>query len=267
VDFVAAQLPGRPIRALADGGDATKACLRDLPDTVHVVSRLLLSGTLYALPEPPAGTRRGRPPRKGKLLGSPNTLARRRHGWQPPPTEAKAEVHAWIGLWQTVLPGRLVRVVVVRRPAARSKQPGQRKPPPPVAACFTTALSRSLEDILRQYRDRWAVEIAIRDRHAFNGLGPDQCRQIQRMVGANTFRRVMAAARTLWLLEQAHQRHGMDLRRYRPWSRQQCAPSQLDIAWACREALHEAGVFPIPRVTPDLTENHEEQDHALPSAA
>ena len=267
VNFVAAQLPGRPIRALADGGYATKEFLRDLPDTVHVVSRFLLSGKLYALPEPPAGKRRGRPPRKGKLLGSPKTLARRRHGWQPHPPEAKAEVQAWIGLWHTVLPGRLVRVVVVRRPAARSKQPGQCKPPPPVEAFFTTALSLSLEDILRQYRDRWAVEIAIRDSNAFNGLGQDQGRKIQRIVGANTFRLVMAAARTLWFLEQANQRHGMDLRRYRPWYRQKCAPSQLDIAWACREALHEAGVFPIPRFTPDLTENHEEQDHALPSAA
>lgn len=267
VDFVAAQLPGRPIRVLADGGYATKEFLRDLPDTVHVVARFLLSSKLYALPEPPAGKRRGRPPRKGKLLGSPKTLARRRHGWQPHPTEAKAEVQAWIGLWHTVLPGRLVRVVVVRRPAARSKQPGQRKPPPPVEAFFTTALSLSLEDILRQYRDRWAVEIAIRDSNAFNGLGQDQCRKIQRIVGANTFRLVMAATRTLWFLEQANQRHEMDLRRYRPWYRQKCAPSQLDIAWACREALHEAGVFPIPRFTPDRTENHAEQDHALPSAA
>jgi hypothetical protein len=267
VDVVAAQLPGRPMRALADGGYATKEFLRNLPDTVHVVSRFLLSGKLYALPEPPAGKRCGRPPRKGKWLGSPKTLARRRHGWQPHPTEAKAEVQAWIGLWHTVLPGRLVRVVVVRRPAARSKQPGQRKPPPPVEAFFTTALSLSLEDILRQYRDRWAVEIAIRDSNAFNGLGQDQCRKIQRLVGANTFRLVMAAARTLWCLEQANQRHGMDLRRDRPWYRQKCAPSQLDMAWACREALHEAGVFPLPRFTPDLTENHEEQDHALPSAA
>jgi hypothetical protein len=267
VEFVAAQLPGRPIRALADGGYAPKEFLCDLPDTVHVVSRCLLSGKLYALPEPPAGKRRGRPPRKGKLLGSPKTLARRRRGWQPHPTEAQAEVQAWVGLWHTVLPGRLVRVVVVRRPAARSKQPGQRNPPPPVEAFFTTELSLSLEDILRQYRDRGAVAIAIRDSNAFNGLGQDQCRKIPRIVGANTFRLVMAAARTLWFLEQAHQLHGMALRRYRPWYRQKCAPSQLDIAWACREALHEAGVFPIPRFPSDLAENHEEQDHVLPSAA
>jgi Transposase DDE domain len=267
VDFVAAQLPGRQIRVLGDGGFATKEFLRDLPGTVEVVSRFLLSGTLYALPEPPVGKRRGRPPRKGKRLGSPKTLARKRRGWQPHPTEAQAEVQAWVGLWHTVLLGRLVRVVVVRRPAARPQQPGQRKPPPPVEAFFTTALALSVEDSLQQYRDRWAVEITIRDSNTFDGLGQDQCRKLQRIVGANTFRLVMAAARTLWFLAQANQRPAMDLRSYRPWYRQKCAPSQLDIAWACREALLEAGVFPIPRFTPDLAENHEEQHHALSSAA
>jgi len=49
-------------------------------------------------------------------LGSPKTLARKRSGWQPHPTEAGALVHAWTGLWHTVLPRRLLRVVVVRRP-------------------------------------------------------------------------------------------------------------------------------------------------------
>jgi hypothetical protein len=46
VDFGAAQRPGRPMRARADGGDATQECLRDLPDTGHVVARFLLSGQL-----------------------------------------------------------------------------------------------------------------------------------------------------------------------------------------------------------------------------
>jgi hypothetical protein len=268
VDFVAAQLPGRPIRTLADGGYATKEFLRDLPDTVKVVSRFLLSGKLYALPETPAGKRRGRPSQKGPLLGSPKTWARRRQGWQPHPTEAQAEVQAWVGLWHTVLPGRPVHVVVIRRPpAARHQQPGQRKPRPPVEAFFTTDLHLSVEDILRQYRDRWAVEIMIRDSNTFDGLGQDQCRKLPRIVGANTFRLAMAAARTLWFLEHVEQTQALDLRRYRPWYRQKCAPTQLDIVWACREALHAAGVFPTPRFIPDMAENHQEPEHALPSAA
>jgi hypothetical protein len=85
--------------------------------------------------------------------------------------------------------------------------------------------------------------------------------------GAITLRLVLAAARTLWFVEQASRANPLDLQRYRPWYRQKCAPSQLDVVWACREALHEAGVFPIPRFTPDLAEIHQEPENALPLAA
>lgn len=268
VDFVATQLPDRRIRGLADGGYATKEYLRGLPASVHVVSRLLLTGKLYAPPPKPQGPQRGRPPQKGPLLGSPQTFARKRHGWQPHPTEAGALVQAWEGVWHTVLPGRVLRVVVVRRPRRqRSRQAGQRKPPPPVEAFFTTDLSLSLAAILAQYRDRWAVEITIRATYAFDGLGQDQCRKVERIVGANTLRLVLAAARTLWFLERTHHTAGVDLGRYRPWYRQKEAPSQLDIVWTCREALAEAGVFPVPRFTPDLAENPEEPENPLPLAA
>ncbi|MGQ4808295.1 hypothetical protein NKDENANG_01676 [Candidatus Entotheonellaceae bacterium PAL068K] len=47
-----------------------------------------------------------------------------------------------------------------------------------------------------------AVEIDIRDGQAFYGLGQDQWRKWRRIVGANTFRLAMAAARTLWFVEQ-----------------------------------------------------------------
>lgn len=268
VDFVAAQLPARQIRVLGDGGYATKEYLRGFPASVHVVSRMLLTGKLYARPCPPVRPRRGCPSKKGPLLGSPKTLARKRHGWQPHPTEAGVLVQAWDGLWQAVLPGRVIRVVVVRRPAsARARGTGARKPPPPVEAFFTTDLALSLEEILQQYRDRWAVEITIRDGNAFAGFGQDQCRKVTRVVGANTLRLVLAAARTLWFVEQTSRAEPLNLQRYRPWYRQKSAPSQLDVVWACREALHEAGVFPIPRFTPGLAKNPQAPDNALPLAA
>jgi hypothetical protein len=267
-DFVAAQLPERQIRVLGDGGYATKDCLRQLPATVNVVSRLLLTGKLSELPPKPEGPRRGRPPQKGPRLGSPKTLARKRSGWQPHPSEAGATVQAWEGLWHSVLPGRPIRVVVVRRPKTkRVPKPGQRQPPPPIEAFFSTDLTLSLEAILAQYRERWAVEITLRDSNAFAGFGQDQCRKVERVVGANTLRLVLAAARTLWFVEQASRADTLDLQRYRPWYRQKKAPSQLDVVWACREALQEAGVFPIPRFAPELAENQKEPENALPLAA
>jgi len=268
VDFVAAQLPTRQIRVLGDGGYATKEYLHQLPARVDVVSRMLLTGKLYALPPRRGAPRRGCPPKKGPLLGAPKTLARKRSGWQPHPTEAGALVQAWAGLWHTVLPGRLIQVVVVRRPGrSRVRKPGQRKPLPPVEAFFTTDLRLSLEAILAQYRERWAVEITIRDSNAFAGFGQDQCRKRERVVGANTLRLVLAAARTLWFVEHSARPPAIELRRYRPWYRQKIAPSQLDIVWTWREALQAARVFPIPRFTRALAEIQQESEQALPLAA
>ncbi len=267
VDFVAAQLPTRQVRVLGDGGYATKDYLQKLPATVHVVGRMLITGKLYA-PPPPRGPRRGCPPKKGPLLGSPKTLARKRSGWQPHPTEAGALVQAWTGLWHTVVPGRVLRVVVVRRPTLlRPRSPRRRKPRPPVEAFFTTDLTLSGKAILAQYRDRWAVEITIRDSNAFTGFGQDQCRKHERVVGANTLRLLLAATRSLWFVEQTSQTGPCDFQLSRPWYRQKCAPSQLDIVWACREALQEAGVFPIPRFTPALAINQQKPAIALPWAA
>ena len=161
-----------------------------------------------------------------------------------------------------------MRVVVLRRPGtSATKQPGHRTPPPAIEAFFTTDLSLSAEEIVREYDHRWAVEIAIRDSNAFAGLGQDQCRKRQRIIGANTLRLVLVAARTLWFIAHLDRGTGVPLCRYRPWYRQKVAPSQLDVAEACREVLHEAGIFPIPRFTPTLAENHEEPEYALPLAA
>jgi len=268
VDWVATQLPGRSIRVLSDGGYATKDYLQPLPAPVAVVSRMLITGKLYARPAPPHGPRRGCPPKKGPRLGSPKALARKRSGWQPHPTEAGVLVQAWEGLWHAVLPGRLIRVVVVRRPTStRARKLGQRKPPPPVEAVFTPDLTLSLAAILAQYRERWAVEITLRDSNCFTGFGQDQCRKQARVVGANTLRLVLAAARTLWFVEATTRATPLSLRRYRPWYRHKCAPSQLDIVWTWREALLAAGVFPIPRFTPGLAEIHQEPVNALPLAA
>jgi hypothetical protein len=268
LDFVAEQLPGRPIRSLADGGYATKDYVRQFPSAAHMVGRFPINAKLYELPPPPTPKRRGAPRKKGALIGSPKTLAKTSAGWTPHPSEAGTEVQAWCGLWHAVLPGRLIRVVVVRRHATRSTtKPGQRKPPPPVEAFFTTDLTLSTETLLNEYADRWSVEIEIRDANAFDGLGQDQCRKRQRLLGANTFRLVMAAARTLWFIDQVERSREVNLCRYRPWYKQKVAPSHLDVVWACRESLHEAGIFPIPRFAPDLDIIHEEPENALPLAA
>jgi hypothetical protein len=160
LDFVAAQVPGRSIRSLADGSYATKDYARQLPAVVQVGGRLPISAQLYEVPPHLTTKRRGAPRTKGHVIGSPKTLAQTTAGWASHPTEAGAEIQAWDGLWHSVLPGRLIRVVVLRRDPNRcSLKAGQRTPPPPVEAVFTTDLTLSAHDILHEYADRWAVEI------------------------------------------------------------------------------------------------------------
>src|SRR5215475_10832337 len=135
LDFVAEQLPGRSIRSLADGGYSTKDYVRQLSKAAHVVGRFPISAKLYEVPPPPTPKRRGAPRKKGDLIGSPKTLAQTATGWVSHPSEAGAEIQAWYGLWHPVLPGRLLRVVVVRRQGqGGSKRTGHRKPRPPVEA-------------------------------------------------------------------------------------------------------------------------------------
>ena len=87
------------------------------------------------------------------------------------------------------------------------------------------------------------------------------------MVGANTLRLLLAAARTLWFIVTSAQHADMALQRFRPWYRHKVAPSQFDVVWACREVLQEAGIFPIPRFFTAVAENQQEIDTLEPIAA
>ena len=98
--------------------------------------------------------------------------------------------------------------------------------------------------ILACYGGRWLVEIAVRESVESYGLGQDRCRRYERIVGANAFRLIMAAAQGLWFAQQLGQGQAVDLIRYRPWYRQKRAPSGFDIMWACRERLFAEGIMP-----------------------
>jgi hypothetical protein len=271
VDHVAAELPTRAIRVATDGGYATQAFLRALPPNVAVVGRFLLTAKLYHPPPTRVKGQRGAPRKRGDVIGSPKTLATPSPAWHPHPQEAGAFIQSWVGIWHSVLPGRLLRVVVVWRPHLEGpKQSNGRKAfgrLKSLEAFFSTDVSLSPHTILETYEDRWAIEIDIRDGHAYYGVAQDQCRKFAHIVGANTLRLLMAAARTLWFIVSSEQHADVALRRFRPWYRHKVAPSQLDVAWACREVLQEAGIFPIPRFFTAVAENQQAVDTPKPIAA
>jgi hypothetical protein len=235
--------PARRVLSVQDGEFSTQHFLRGLPERVAVVGRLPKNSPLYDLPEPKAEGRPGRPAKKGPRLGTVETLAQEDQGWLPHPEEAGAEVRLLEGLWHSVLPGVVLRVVLVRRKALRHV-PSKKKRQRWVEAFFTTDLSLSMEAILCEYQGRWSVEITIAQARQSLGLGQDRCRRYRRIVGINAFRMLVAAAEVLWFADEVCQVEAMDLRAYRPWYGQKTAPSLDDIVWACREQLYAEGILP-----------------------
>ena len=240
---VAHLLPHRRIQVCADGEYATQVFLQHRPANVYVVSRFLISGQLYEKPRATPKGRRGPKPRKGPKIGSPKRLAQRITSWLPHPEEKGAFIHSMVGIWHSVLPGEVLRVVLVKRPDSKKR---------PLEAFFTTNLALSATQLLAEYHLRWKIEIDIREANQFYGLAKDQCRVYRRIVGVNAFRFALASARTLWFLNQVADTNTPDLLRFRPWYQKKQAPTQLDISWAAQEALWAEGIRPIPRFLQDL---------------
>ena len=247
IDLVAKTLPHRRILVSADGGYATKDFLRNLPDNIDVVSRFPIDSKLLALPSktPKAGC--GPKPKKGALIGSPKTLKRKRKGWKAHPSEERTLVNDWLGIWHSVLPGIIIRIVVVKR--TNLKPSSLQKP---LEAFFTTDLALGVKEILQEYHCRWDVEIAIRDANAYFGLAKDQCRKYERIIGVNHFRMLMAACRVLWWIEQIDGAKHLKLKRNRTWYLQKEKPSQLDVQMAFQEAMQWEGIIPTPSFLQDM---------------
>ena len=156
------------------------------------------------------------------------------------------------GAPHSVLPGKLIKVVILKRDAGGRPQPiGKQKS---VEAFFSTDPSTASEELLAQYAQRWDVEINIRDANAFYGFGQDQCQGYRCLVGVNTFRALLAACRLLWFIQQVEQQgeQPIDLVKKRPWYRKKQHPTQLDVQWMFNEILTAEGINPTPAFTGEV---------------
>lgn len=250
LDFIASSLPQRQFLVLADGGYATKAFLQKLPSNVQALVRFPIDSTLYELPPKHKGKRPvGRPAKKGGSLGNPKDWKANNKRWNPHPQETDLRIYSQVGIWHTVLPGVIIRVVAISRESDTKPNPRSHKKP--LEAFFSTDLQFSPEQILEKYAQRWEVEIDIRDANAYYGLGKDRCRNLDRISAINNFRLLMAAARTLWICKITQQAT-FNLKRLRPWYRKKSNLSQLDIQQAFDEALTAQGIFPTIRFLHDM---------------
>lgn len=264
IDFITEVLPHRRFILKADGGYSTKAFLRQLSANVKVNGRFPISSRLLDLQPKAKESHLGRPTEKGKDLGTPQEWIQQDKGWSPHPEEKGAWIKTVIGIWHSVLPGIPIKVVAVWRKEGppTDKRSGKKE----LEAFFSTDISLTESQTLQHYSDRWDIEIDIRDGYAYYGLGKDQCRNLDRIYGVNSFRILMATCRTLWFVRYFESRQ-LKLRKFRPWYRLKQHPTQLDVISASQEAFLIEGISPVARFTPPMEEIPQGQEEDWQEAA
>lgn len=165
-------LPERAIVLVADSSFAALElleALRQLPNPVHVVTRLRLDAALYT-PAPPRQAKQvGRPRKVGQRLPTLNTLLEEAQtNWQSLLLEGwyggrsyLLEITSQTAVWyHTGLPAVPIRWVLVRDPQ------GKLEP----QAFLSTNLEATPEQILLWFRQRWQVEVTFEEVRAHLGV-------------------------------------------------------------------------------------------------
>jgi hypothetical protein len=262
VNRVAEELgPERRVLSVQDGNYATQYFLQDLSENVDVVGRMPKNAALYERPGPQPENKPGPDPEKGDKIGSPEELVEEKLAesgpkWQEHPIEEDAEVYSFEAIWQGVLPGEVLRVVILRRPHLKDADSAKKRKRY-LEVFFTTDLRLGPEQILQEYRGRWSIEILIREAKESFGLGKDRCRNTRKISGVNNFRLLIGAAEVLYTAEnEAAEGQEADdqpstaaesseeIDQLRPWYEDSGPPTLFDLHWSIREELAGAGITP-----------------------
>ncbi len=152
---LAAALPERRFRVVADAAYANASIIKKLPRSVDFIGRARLDAALYAPPRP---QRLGRPRVKGVRLPSPVARARSAKGWRRLRVEVygrtvTVQVKVFDALWYVVSGGRPLRFVLVRG------WPGHRDDD----VFCATDLTRSATQVITDYCARWYIEVTFQE--------------------------------------------------------------------------------------------------------
>ena len=155
IGLLAAALPERRFRVVADAAYANASIIKKLPSNVDFIGRSRLDAALYA---PPLKQRLGRPRVKGARLASPLARARSAKGWrrlrvQVYGRSVTVQVKVFDALWYVVSGGRTLRFVLVRG------WPGHRDDD----VFCSTDLSLNAEAIITDYCVRWSIEVTFQE--------------------------------------------------------------------------------------------------------
>jgi hypothetical protein len=238
-EALAAALPGRAIRVVADAAYAGKE-LRGLGAQVTWTTRLRKDAALYDLAPPRTG-RRGRPRVKGTRLPALAAIAAAASFTEVTVTRyrrtATVRAATLTCLWHTVFGTQTVRVVLVRGTAASGFD----------IALVTTDLHASPAQVIERYAARWPIEVAIEDAKQVFGAGQARNRIAGAVRRTLPFTLICQTIAIIWYATAGH--HPDDVterRRNAPWYRTKTEPSTADMIAKLRRVLITAR-FPRPR--------------------
>jgi hypothetical protein len=171
IQIVAGWLPEAHFLFCGDGAYASVA--GHLPENVELVSRIRRDAAVYTLPPGKRKGKRGRPPKKGRRLKSPQDKAKVvGKGWETHEVDMYGEIverqiYTYNALWYEVCPDRLVKIVIVRDPEGEVDD----------EFFFSTDLDMSGVDIVHCYTGRWAIEVVFRETKQYLGMNHAQARK------------------------------------------------------------------------------------------
>ncbi len=249
---IAAEWLGRRrFRVVADSEYSGKSVSRELPETAHLVGRMVMPacpngrrsgpfGNAALYEEAPARKpgRSGRPRKKGERLPNPAELAKsRKVRW----TKTRADIYGksvrvWFksmrALWYCVCAPagnsagtRPLQIVVVRDPSRKRRDD----------CFFTTDPSMTSIEVIETIAKRWSLEVTFRDAKQSLGFEEPQSRTRKAVERTAPMAMLLYGLTVLWYAE-----HGTALREKwfvkRPWYRKKKAVSFADMLATLRQA-------------------------------
>jgi hypothetical protein len=171
IQTAAQALPEVQLRVSADGQYAKRQVVQVLPEGVNMVSRIRRDAAVYQLPPTrrPKG-KRGRNPKKGKRLPSPQKMATcRKKGFNKITVykqgyQVQRLVLGITCLWYHVCRDVPIRMVIVRDPSGKEQDD----------FFFCTEATTPDEEIVQRYYDRWGVEECILEAKQYMGFESTQ---------------------------------------------------------------------------------------------
>lgn len=161
---------GREVHVAGDREYVCGTVIRALPEGTHLVGPAAMDTRFYAKPPKRKQGQRGRPRKRGRELRSPaEIVAGKRKPWEKIrvriySASVDLEVCTQVGLWYTVAPDRLCRMIVVRDPRGRYSP----------RTLVTTDLDSDVADVVERHSRRWLIEVAFRQAKQHLGLGQAQ---------------------------------------------------------------------------------------------